>query len=132
MTLVQFFVICMMMVSCEICFLSSLIIFWVERQYLKAGVSLTILAILSWTGVIHAFQITDSGIENRIINFSSVWIAAPEFTISYGIAAAVMFIVYGVNRVIGVSKRKQTQTNQALVLHLTEDEEEKKPLLFDS
>ena len=64
---------------------SALTIFIVDRQYLHASVCLYALAILSWIGIIHAFKITDTGIENLFVGQDGKWIAAPGFVISYAI-----------------------------------------------
>jgi len=74
--------------------LSAVTIFWIDRLFLKAAVCLIILCILSWIGIIHAFQITDNGIENLFVGQNGNWIVAKEFVISYGIFALFMILLY--------------------------------------
>ena len=62
-----------------------------DRRFLQAAAWLVAAAVLSCFGLIHAFRITNQGVEN-VIGF----LAAPEFAVSYlaGAAFLVAFHFY--------------------------------------
>lgn len=64
------------MLSCMI--LSAMLVFVIERQFIKAALWLATGAIFSFLGVIHAYDLTQSGVQNRY-GFG----AAPEFAWAY-------------------------------------------------
>ena len=55
----------------------------IERRFLHAATWMAVAAVLSCFGVIHAYQLSTMGIENRL-----GWWVAPDFTLSYLAAAA--------------------------------------------
>jgi AGZA family xanthine/uracil permease-like MFS transporter len=57
-----------------------------DRRFLKAAVWMIVAALLSCFGLIHAYTLTEQGVENKLRFF-----AAPEFTVSY--ASAALFLV---------------------------------------
>ncbi len=57
-----------------------------DRRFLKAAVWMGVASLLSYFGLIHAYTLTEQGVENKLQFF-----AAPEFTIGY--AAAALFLV---------------------------------------
>lgn len=77
---------------------SATVIRWLDREYLSSSVYLLLLAILSWSGLIHSFRITKSGIENFFVGQSGEWIAARSFTFCYFVMCAFSFSVYVVRR----------------------------------
>ncbi len=71
------------------------LVWMIERQFLKASAWMLVAAGLSCFGVIHAYQLTSQGIENRL-----GWWVAPEFTLSYLAAAGFLLAchTYSKNR----------------------------------
>jgi AGZA family xanthine/uracil permease-like MFS transporter len=57
-----------------------------DRRFLKAAVWMGVAAVLSYFGLIHAYTLSEQGVENKLAFF-----AAPEFTVGY--AAAGLFLV---------------------------------------
>ncbi|MBI4396154.1 MAG: NCS2 family permease [Elusimicrobia bacterium] len=68
---------------------SAVLIFLIEKQFLKAGGWLLAAAALSLAGLIHAYELTPSGVKNK---FGLA--AAPEFAIVYGITAALLIFLH--------------------------------------
>jgi AGZA family xanthine/uracil permease-like MFS transporter len=70
---------------------TAAIAFMLDRRFLPAAAWLLAAAVLSCTGLIHAFRITDRGIET-VLGF----LAAPAFAVSYlaGAAFLVAFHFY--------------------------------------
>ena len=66
---------------------AAALVWIIERQFVKASAWMLVAAVLSCFGVIHAYQLTSQGIENRL-----GWWVSPEFTLSY-LAAAVFLLV---------------------------------------
>jgi AGZA family xanthine/uracil permease-like MFS transporter len=62
--------------------LASMVVFIIEKQFITAALWALGAAVLSFTGIIHAFEITDTGIVSMLtLN------AAPHFSIGYSIMA---------------------------------------------
>ncbi len=64
---------------------AAALVWIIERSFLKASAWMLVAAALSCLGVIHAYHLTEQGIENRL-----GWWVAPEFTLSY--LAAALFL----------------------------------------
>jgi AGZA family xanthine/uracil permease-like MFS transporter len=64
------------MISCMI--LSAILVFVIERQFIKAAFWTAAGALFSFFGVIHAYELTPAGVQNRF-GFG----AAPEFAWAY-------------------------------------------------
>lgn len=64
------------MISCMI--LSAMLVFVIERQFIKASLWLATGAVFSFLGVIHAYELTPAGVQNHF-GFG----AAPEFAWAY-------------------------------------------------
>jgi len=74
---------------------AAALVWIIERRFLQASAWMLVAAVLSCIGVIHAYQLSAQGIENRL-----GWWVAPEFTLSY-LAAALFLLachVYARNR----------------------------------
>ncbi len=69
--------------------LAAILVFVIERQFLKASLWTFSAAILSLTGLIHAYQLTPLGVQNK---FGLT--AAPEFGIMYGLSALFLLLLY--------------------------------------
>jgi AGZA family xanthine/uracil permease-like MFS transporter len=68
--------------------LSAVVVFMVEKQLDKAALWCFTASVLSFFGVIHAFTLTESGVQNKFgIN------AAPEFTVAYLMVAVVLYVL---------------------------------------
>ena len=68
--------------------LSAVVVFMVEKQLSKAALWCFAASVLSFFGVIHAFTLTESGVQNKFgIN------AAPEFTAAYLMVAVVLYVL---------------------------------------
>jgi AGZA family xanthine/uracil permease-like MFS transporter len=75
------------MLTCMI--LSAMMVFVVERQFLKAAVWTATAAVLSFFGVIHAYVLTPSGVQNRF-GFG----AAKAYAAAYLIAALLLVALH--------------------------------------
>lgn len=73
--------------------LSAMMVFVVERQFLKAAVWTAVAALLSFFGVIHAYQLTPTGVQNHF----GVG-AANDFALTYLGAALLMVALHGYRR----------------------------------
>jgi AGZA family xanthine/uracil permease-like MFS transporter len=73
--------------------LSAMMVFVIERQFLKAAVWTTVAALLSCFGVIHAYQLTPAGVQNHF----GVGVAN-DFALAYLGAALLMAALHGYNR----------------------------------
>lgn len=62
--------------------LASIVVFFVERKFLQAAVWLGAAALLSLIGVIHAYDLTATGVQNKF-----GFVAAPAFAGAYGLSA---------------------------------------------
>lgn len=60
-------------------------VFMVDRQFLKAAYWMFAGAVLSATGLIHAYTLTDTGIQNHF-----GWLAAPDFAAMYALTGLVL------------------------------------------
>ena len=72
---------------------AAALVWIIERSFLKASAWMLVAAALSCFGVIHAYQLTPQGIENRL-----GWWVAPEFTLSYLAAALFLLACYAYAR----------------------------------
>jgi len=79
------------MLTCML--LSAMMVFVVERQFLKAAVWTSAAALLSFFGFIHAYDLTPAGVQNRF-GFG----AARGFALAYLIAALLMVLLHYYNR----------------------------------
>lgn len=69
--------------------LAAILVFIIERQFLRAAAWLLVAAALSFVGVIHAYELTPAGIQNAF-GFA----AAPEFALAYGLSAGLLVIFH--------------------------------------
>jgi AGZA family xanthine/uracil permease-like MFS transporter len=65
--------------------LSALLAFIIDRNYLKASAWAGVGALLSAVGLIHAFELTPLGVQNKF-----GWMAAPQFAIGYTLTALLL------------------------------------------
>jgi AGZA family xanthine/uracil permease-like MFS transporter len=79
------------MISCMI--LSAMMVFVVERQFLKAAIWTGVASLLSFFGIIHAYVLTPAGVQN---NFG--FAAAKSFTLAYLIAALLLVALHFYSR----------------------------------
>lgn len=61
---------------------AAAIAWMLDRRFLNAAAWFAAAAVLSWFGVIHAYWLTQQGVENRL-----GWMAAPSFAASYLLGA---------------------------------------------
>ncbi len=73
--------------------LAAILVFTIERQFLKAAGWTATAAVLSMIGLIHAYDLTPSGIQNKF-----GLLAAPAFATMYGLSAGLMVILYFIGR----------------------------------
>lgn len=66
--------------------LAAFLVFIIEKHWKKAAITLFIASLLSWFGLIHAYQLTPQGIQNSLI-----FAAAPEFAYAY-LASALLIL----------------------------------------
>jgi AGZA family xanthine/uracil permease-like MFS transporter len=69
--------------------LAAILVFVIEREFLKAAWWTATAAVLSMIGLIHAYDLTPSGVQN---SFGVV--AAPGFAIMYAATAALLVLLY--------------------------------------
>ena len=69
--------------------LAAMLVFIIERQFLRAAVWLLVAAVLSFVGVIHAYELTPAGVQN-VYGFA----AAPEFALAYGLSAGLLVVFH--------------------------------------
>ncbi len=69
--------------------LAAVLVFVIERQFLKASAWTLAAAILSMLGLIHAYEITSVGVQNK---FGLA--AAPEFGITYALIALLLLLLH--------------------------------------
>ena len=73
--------------------LTSMMVFVVEREFLKAAIWTAAAAVLSFFGVIHAYVLAPSGIQNR---FGLG--AAMAYALAYLVAALLLVALHFYNR----------------------------------
>jgi AGZA family xanthine/uracil permease-like MFS transporter len=69
--------------------LSAMLVAVIEREFLRAAVWTAIAAGLSMIGLIHAYDLVPSGVQNRI-----GMAAAPEFAIMYGLSGLFLLMLH--------------------------------------
>lgn len=69
--------------------LAAILVFVIERQFLKASAWTLAAAILSMLGLIHAYEITSVGVQNK---FGLA--AAPKFGVMYALSALFLFALH--------------------------------------
>ena len=65
--------------------LAALLVQVIERRFVQAAIWSSIAALLSFTGLIHAYELTSVGVQNKF-GFA----AAPDFALIYGLGALVL------------------------------------------
>ena len=63
--------------------LGAILAFMIDHNFLRAAVWSFAAAMLSAIGVIHAYELTTAGVQNKF-----GWFAAPEFAVGYGLVGA--------------------------------------------
>jgi len=79
------------MISCML--LSAMMVFVIERQFLKAAVWTAVASLLSYVGIIHAYTLTASGVQNRFGLGAS-----RSFALAYLIAALLLLALHYYDR----------------------------------
>jgi adenine/guanine/hypoxanthine permease len=69
--------------------LGAILAFMIDHDFLRAAAWSFAAAMLSAIGVIHAYELTAAGVQNKF-----GWFAAPEFAIAYGLVAAVLIALH--------------------------------------
>ena len=69
--------------------LAAILVFIIERQFLRAAAWTLAAAGLSLVGVIHAYELTPAGVQN-VFGFA----AAPEFAFAYGLSAGLLVVFH--------------------------------------
>jgi Permeases len=69
--------------------LSSIVVFLIDREFHKAAGWTTAAALLSSIGLIHAYTLTPTGVQNKFGLFE-----APDFTITYAVTAFIFLMVH--------------------------------------
>jgi AGZA family xanthine/uracil permease-like MFS transporter len=73
--------------------LAAILVFVIEREFLKAAGWTATAAVLSMIGLIHAYDLTPSGVQNKF-----GVLAAPAFATMYGLSAALLVMLYFIGR----------------------------------
>jgi AGZA family xanthine/uracil permease-like MFS transporter len=87
--------------------LAAMLVFVIEREFLKAAGWAAAAAVLSMVGLIHAFELTPSGVHNK---FGIV--AAPEFAIMYGLSATLLLLLHFMGGSSNDSRPRAATLNQ--------------------
>jgi AGZA family xanthine/uracil permease-like MFS transporter len=69
--------------------LASILVFLIEREFLKAAAWALAAAVLSCIGLIHAYDLQPTGLKNRF-----GLLAAPDFAVAYALSALLFFILH--------------------------------------
>jgi AGZA family xanthine/uracil permease-like MFS transporter len=69
--------------------LSAMLAFIIDRDFLKAGWWALAGAALSAIGLIHAYELTPLGVQNKF-----GWLAAPQFVVGYGLTALALIGIH--------------------------------------
>jgi AGZA family xanthine/uracil permease-like MFS transporter len=67
---------------------AGIVAFVIDRKFKRAAAWMLVASLLSAFGFIHAYEITEFGVENRFAWFT----AAPAFAIAYAIGAALLWL----------------------------------------
>jgi len=81
------------MITCML--LSAMMVFVIERQFLKAAVWTAVASLLSYFGVIHAYVLTAAGVQNRF-GFG----ASRSFALAYLVAALLLLALHYYQRTV--------------------------------
>lgn len=73
--------------------LAAILVFVIEQEFLRAAVWTVTAAILSAVGLIHAYELTPAGVQNKF-----GFMAAPEFALMYGLSAAFLVLLHFTER----------------------------------
>ena len=73
--------------------LAAILVFVIERQFLRAASWSLVAAILSAVGLIHAYELTSAGVQNKF-----GLLAAPEFAAMYALTAGFLVLVHMVEQ----------------------------------
>lgn len=79
------------MLSCMV--LSAMMVFVVEREFMKAAVWTGVASLLSFFGIIHAYLLTPAGVQNNF-GFGT----SKSFALAYLITAGLMVLLHRLNR----------------------------------
>ena len=69
--------------------LAAILVFIIERQFLRAAAWMLVAAVLSFVGIMHAYELTPAGVQN-----SFGFAAAPEFAVAYGLSAGLLVVFH--------------------------------------
>ncbi len=67
--------------------LAAMMVYFIEKDFFKAGCWAIVAALFSLLGLIHAYTLTENGIQNKF-----GWAAAPAFGLIYALIAFILFI----------------------------------------
>lgn len=73
--------------------LAAMLVFVIERAFLRAAGWTAVAAVLSLTGLIHAYDLTAAGVQNKF-GFA----AAPAFAVMYGLSALLLLCLHLIGR----------------------------------
>jgi AGZA family xanthine/uracil permease-like MFS transporter len=76
--------------------LAAILVFVIEREFLRAAGWTAVAAVLSLVGLIHAYELTPAGVQNK---FGLA--AAPGFAIMYGFSAVLLVLFHIAERAAG-------------------------------
>lgn len=69
--------------------LAAMLAFILDREFLKAGIVCFIAAALSAIGLIHAWTLTSTGLQNKF-----GWMAAPSFALAYAATGLLLLLLH--------------------------------------
>ena len=68
---------------------AAVVAFVIDRKFKQAAAWMLAASVLSSVGMIHAYQLTPNGVENKFAWFT----AAPDFAVVYAVAAGLLWVV---------------------------------------
>jgi AGZA family xanthine/uracil permease-like MFS transporter len=69
--------------------LAAILAFIIDRDFFKAGVWALAAAVLSAVGLMHAYDLTSLGVQNKF-----GWFVAPQFAFGYALAAGMLIALH--------------------------------------
>jgi len=87
--------------------LAAILVFVIEREFLKAAGWTATAALLSMIGLIHAYELAPSGVLNKFGIF-----AAPAFAIMYALGAGLLVLLHVMERGRGDPSRKEARLDR--------------------
>jgi AGZA family xanthine/uracil permease-like MFS transporter len=87
---------------------ASMMVYMIERKFDRAAYWAFAAAVLSMTGLIHAFRLTAAGVENKFGLF-----AAPDFALIYFLVGGIFWMLHYRQKSASMSQRRKKKEKKA-------------------